>query len=184
MEISIQEWWSNLLGVQQLLWILAIFFTLLFFLQMIAALLGFNDGDDIDTGSDFSEASIFFTLRNAVVFFLGFSWGGLALIEEGLSVFWGTFIGIMMVAINLLLLRGLATLSESGNLKLENAIGKVAEVSIPIPAKLTSCGKINIIFQSRLEEMEALTEGESIPRGTKVKITKMINNQFVVTNLS
>ena len=183
-----QAWWISLTGVQQFLWGLAIFFTVLFLLQIITVLLGFGDGTDGgdatdgDWSSD-SAPSTFFTLRNAIVFFLGFSWGGLACIDAEISILWAILVGLLMVAINLFLLRGLAGLSEAGNLNLNNAIGKEGVVSILIPAKLTGCGKVNISLQGRLEELEAITEGEAIPRGQPVKILRVFNNQLVVTRL-
>jgi len=180
-----QEWWISLSSVQQFLWGLAVFFTLLFVLQIIAALFGVSDGSDA-TDMDMSydaTPSMFFTLRNAIVFFLGFSWGGLACIEADISIGCAVLIGFLMVAINLLLLRGLASLNEAGNLSLANAIGKEAVVSIPIPAKQDGCGKINISFQGRLEELEAISEGEAISRGKPVKVIRIFNNQLVVTHL-
>jgi hypothetical protein len=185
-----EEWWSSLIGVQQLLWGLAIPFTILFVLQMGAALFGLSDhGDSDGAGGDMSGASLsifdYFTLRSAVVFFLGFSWGGLACIDSGISVFWGVLIGLIMVALNLLLLRGLASFNESGNLNLENAVGTNAVVSIRIPEKLSGCGKVNISFQRRLEELEAMTEGkEEIPRGKMVKVVRIFNNQLIVSILN
>lgn len=177
------EWWMSLTGVQQVLWGLAAFFTLLFLLQIIAAIFGLDDGNDATNISD-SAPSMFFTLRNAIVFFLGFSWGGLACIEANISILWAVLVGLLMVAINLFLLKGLASLNEAGNLNLDNAIGKEAVVSIPIPAKLGGCGKVNISFQGRLEELEAITEEEAIPRGQPVKVLRVSNNnQLLVTHL-
>lgn len=88
-----------------------------------------------------------------------------------------------MVALNLLLLKGLATLNESGNIDLENTVGKEAIVSISIPGKFGGCGKVNISFQGRLEELEAITEGEKITRGHTVKVVRVSNNQLIVNPL-
>ncbi len=180
-----QEWWNGLAGVQQLLWGLAIPFTLFFILQMGASLL-FGGDDDPATADSGASLSVFdyFTLRTAVAFFLGFSWGGLACFEAGISILWGILVGLFMVALNLSLLKGLATLNESGNLNLENAVGINATVAIRIPAKLAGCGKITISFQGRLEELEACTEGEEIPRGQTVTVVRISDsNQFVVTKM-
>jgi len=177
-----QEWWLNLTGAQQFLWGLALFFSLLFLFQIIAAFIGFGEGSEA-TEADLSydsAPSMFFTLRNAIVFFLGFSWGGLASIEAEISIFWAVLIGFLMVAINLFLLRGLASFNETGNLNLNNAIGKQAIVSIQIPAKLTGSGKVNITIQDRLEELEAMTEEEAIPRGQPVKVLRISNYQLIV----
>jgi hypothetical protein len=113
-----QTWWLSLTGVQQFLWGLAVFFSLLFLLQIIAAFFGFGESGEVTDGdlSHDSAPSTFFTLRNTIVFFLGFSWGGLACIDAEISIFWAVLVGFLMVAINLFLLRGLASLSETGNL--------------------------------------------------------------------
>ncbi|EDN66035.1 conserved hypothetical protein, membrane [Beggiatoa sp. PS] len=181
-----QEWWISLIGVQQVLWGLAIFFSLLFLLQIIAAVFGLSDDSDATDVNILSDSapSMFFTLRNAIVFFLGFSWGGLACIDANISILWAILVGLFMVAINLFLLRGLASLNEAGNLNLDNTIGKEAVVSIPIPAKLSGCGKVNISVQNRLEELEATTEDDAIPRGQPVKVLRVSNNnQLIVTHL-
>ncbi len=175
-----QEWWISLSGVPQLLWGLAVFFTLLFLLQIIAALFGVSHSDATDVELSDSTHSMFFTPRNAIVFFLGFSWGGLACIDMNISILWAVLVGLIMVAINFSLLQGLASLNEAGNLSLDNTIGKEAIVSIPIPEKLSGCGKVNISFQSRLEELEAITEDEAIPRGQPVKVLRVSNNNQLI----
>jgi hypothetical protein len=93
--------------------------------QIVFALLGLQEVDDDVT---------FFTLRNAIVFFLGFSWGGLACLDANYSIWLAVLIGLTMVAINFLLLKVLASLNVDGNLNLDNAIGKLAVVSLSIPA--------------------------------------------------
>ena len=178
-----QEWWIGLTGIQQLLWGLAIPSTLIFVLQMGASLLF---GIDDDPGAIDSDTSLsifdYFTLRTAVAFFLGFSWGGLACFEAGISILWAIFIGLFMVGLNLFLLKGLATLNESGNLILENAVGATATVTIRIPAKLAGCGKVTVSIQGRFEELEACTEGKEILRGQTVTVASISdNNQFIVT---
>ncbi len=179
-----QEWWNTLTAVQQLLWGLAIPFTFLFLLQMVVALFIGGDEGESDAGNGEGSYSMFFTLRNAIVFFLGFSWGGLACLEAEISLVWGVLIGLFMVALNLLLLKGLATLNESGNLNLENTVGKEAIVSISIPAQFGGCGKVSISFQGRLEELEAMTEGEKMIRGQTVKVVRVSNNnQLIVKSL-
>jgi hypothetical protein len=180
-----QAWWLALTPIEQVLWGLAVFFTLLFVLQLITALLGFSDGSEATDMSYDSAPSMFLTFRNAIVFFLGFSWGGLACIDTNISILWAVLVGLMMVAINLLLLKGLASLNEKGNLSLDNSIGKEGVVSIPIPSNLGGSGKINISFQGRLEELEAMTEDEAIPRGQTVKVLRVSNNnQLIVTHLN
>ncbi|MFK5971502.1 MAG: NfeD family protein, partial [Candidatus Marithrix sp.] len=120
----------------------------------------------------------FFTLRNAIVFFLGFSWSGLACIDTDISIWWAVLVGLIMVLINFLLLQGFDSLNETGNLNLDNAIGKQAIVSIPIP--VGGCGKVNISFQSRLEELEAATEYVAISRGQTVTVLRISNNKLIV----
>jgi len=169
------ELWTNLSGAQQILWGLAIFFTLSFLIQIVFALLGLQEIDDDVT---------FFTLRNAIVFFLGFSWGGLACLDAKYSIWLAVLIGLIMVAINFLLLKGLASLNIDGNLNLDNAIGKLAVVSLSIPAD-GGCGKVNISFQGRWEELEAATKNEAIPTGQTVKVLQVSgNNRLIVENHS
>ena len=182
------EWWNNLTIIQQGLWAIAIPVSVFFFLQLIMTFVGVGDdglevSDDLDSGesTDFSDL---FTVRNAVAFFLGFSWGGLAFLEsnsEGVAIFYGFIVGVVLIFMNMLVLKGLSSLKDSGNLNINNAIGKEATVSVLIPANKNGYGKVSISLQGRLIELEAITEGENIPRGNNVKVVSVSGDLLVVS---
>jgi hypothetical protein len=71
-----------------------------------------------------------------------------------------------------LLMKAVYRLQSSGNIDLGNAIGKVGQVYIPIPAGGKSSGKVNITVQEKLTECEAITvSDETLATGSYVRVT-------------
>jgi membrane protein implicated in regulation of membrane protease activity len=127
----------------------------------------------------------FFTIRGLVAFFCIFGWTGYALSSTSLST---ALVIVISVAAGLLamLLIGLMFyamkhMQASGNLKYSNAIGKDAEVYIPIPASRTGRGKVMVEFQQQLVEAEAITdEAEKIPTGATVRVVGKTGSTLIV----
>ena len=72
-------------------------------------------------------------------------------------------------------------MQASGNLVYSNAIGKDAEVYIPIPAQRTGRGKVMVEFQQQLVEAEAITDDEQkIPTGTSVRVVGKTGSTLIV----
>ena len=62
-------------------------------------------------------------------------------------------------------------LQQSGNIVLDNAIGVTGEVYIPIPPLKSGVGKVNIVIQDRLSEVNAVTDAErTIKTGEKITV--------------
>jgi membrane protein implicated in regulation of membrane protease activity len=71
-------------------------------------------------------------------------------------------------------LRSVLRLQQSGNIVLNNAIGVTGEVYIPIPPIKSGAGKISIIIQDRLSEINAVTDAErTLKTGEKVTVMKV-----------
>ena len=76
-------------------------------------------------------------------------------------------------------------LVESGNLNIKNAINKTGTVYIPIPGSRRGEGKIQILVQSSLREIDAITdETENILTGTLVIVTDVLNNNILLVKKS
>ena len=73
-------------------------------------------------------------------------------------------------------------LTESGNVNLEEAVGHIGEVYVPIPANESGIGKVHVTFNKIFREIDAVTFGEALPTGTKVLIIQLRDDDsFVVT---
>ncbi len=182
------EWFDGLSGIEQFLFSTGVFSTLIFAIQFSLSMFGISD-DDSDADGDGSDGGFTlgdaFTIRNGVSFLMGFSWGGLMAYEWGLThTFFvasvGILLGSFLVGVNMLLLFAMSQLKHQGNLRLENAIGVEARVSLSIPRRRTGVGKATVSVQGRLKEYHAVTDGEALSRNTAVTVLDLSGSQLVV----
>ena len=193
------EWWAGLSGTEQFLWGLALFSTVFFLIQTVMTLVaGDLDADaDLDTSADAdvdahgdhgdhgaSFLGQYFTIRNMVAFFLGFSWGGRAFVEFELAtpvvVILATVGGLIFVAVVIGIMRALAGLRHSGTLSLKNAVGKTGTVSISIPGEMGGDGKVSLVVQGRLTDLNAVTGGPDLRAGAAIRVTGLLGSKLVV----
>jgi len=72
------------------------------------------------------------------------------------------------------LMRSFQQLSQSGTLRLSNAIGKIGTVNVPIPGSHAGQGKVQLEIQGRLEEIAAVTALEmSLKTGSRVHVVAL-----------
>ena len=177
-------WWTSLDVYLKIMWGIAIPFSVIFILQMIMTFVGMGDqgelsGDaevDSDTGMPFH----FFTFRNLVNFFLGFSWTGISFYEAIASKVWltlvGVFVGLVLVAIVMALLYALSKATQSGNIDIKNAIGRTATVYFPIPAAGKGAGKVQISIQQAVREYDAISQSdEQMATGSLVRVVDVMD---------
>lgn len=107
------------------------------------------------------DALHLFSLRSIIAFFAIGGWMGLAAISWQLpiplSCVMAFFAGCMALYFVAWTARAALRLQQSGNVEINNAIGLVGEVYIPIPASKSGVGKITLLVQERLCEFEAMT---------------------------
>lgn len=193
------SWWESLPFLQQLFYYCAIPSTLILVIQTILTIFGIGHDDvdidadlDMDVDTDFdsdvtaadaieSAASLkFFSIRGIVAFFTLFGWVGVVLAGQGINsaiviiiAFISGLIGMFIIA---LLFYSINKLQCSGNIKVKNAIGQIAQVYIPIPANMSGKGKIQVTLQDTLSEIYAMTEGdEKLATGTMVLVVDAID---------
>ncbi len=207
-----ENWWVSLSGAEQFFLGIAVFFTTIFICQTLMLLFGLGDHDsDIDSGHDFdhgvdhdigddstssetdsdSESHEFhigqwFTVRSMVAFFLGFSWSALGFLDLGystlVSTLLGILVGIAMASIMLFVFKTLSSLSSDGTINLKNAIGTQGQVLIRISANKTKPGKISLVIQGKLMDIDAITtETTDIVKGENVRVDEIQNNQLIVS---
>lgn len=163
-------------------WFIAIPVSVIFVIQTIMTFVGANasDGLTADFDGDFSGADApfqLFSLRNLINFLLGFSWTGISFYEVidnkiTLTIF-AVLVGCLFVYIFFLTVQALMRLAEDNSFKIEETLGKVAQVYVPIPEYLSGTGKITLSIRGSIRELDAMTEGERIPSSAMVQIVKI-----------
>jgi hypothetical protein len=128
-----------------------------------------------DGHNDATEVRLF-TLRSVVAFFAVGGWTGVVLAGSNFSLPAVVILSLMAGWAALYFvtwaIRMALRLQYSGNLQISNAIGKVGEVYIPIPAANKGRGKVNVVVQERFCEFEATTSaGRELKTGEQVFIT-------------
>ncbi len=142
---------------------------------------------DISTGHSGHEgtlgsAGIFslFTLRNFINFFLGFGWGGISLApvihSKGLLVLASLVCGLIFVAVFVLMFRMVMRLERNGAFRITDCVGQTASVYLRIPAAHAAAGKVQISINGSVHELNAFTDGDFLPTGTRVRVIKVIDS--------
>lgn len=139
-------------------------------------------GDDVNP----AVASFrFFTVRGIVAFFCIFGWVGYLLAGSSLPIALTILISVAsgllaMLAIGLMFY-SVRRLQESGNLRFSNAVGKAAQVYIPVPANREGRGKVMVLIQERLVEAEAVTDDDmKLKTGETVQVVGNIGSILIV----
>lgn len=202
---QLSSWFSSLDGTMQVLWACAIAASIVFVIQNALMLLGLGDMDsdiDADVQTDFDvhtdsdtpltghsghegtlgQAGVMslFTLRNFVNFFLGFGWGGIslssAISNKALLTVAAIGCGLLFVAIFVVLMRAILRLETNGAFRITDCIGLTANVYLRIPAQHKAAGKVQVSVNGSVHEIDAFTDGDFLPTGTRVKIIKVIDS--------
>ena len=142
---------------------------------------------DLSTGHSGHEgtlgsAGIFslFTLRNFINFFLGFGWGGISFAplihHKGLRVLVAFLCGLVFVAVFVLMFRMIMRLETNGAFRITDCVGKTASVYLRIPAAHAAAGKVQISINGSVHELNAFTDGDFLPTGSRVRVIKVIDS--------
>ena len=187
-----EHWWTLLDVYLKIMWGIAIPVSIVFVIQMIMTFLGMGDHGDVSGDSnvdaDMQMPFQLFTFRNFVNFFLGFAWAGISLYDAFENKAWLTVvsvcIGLLLVAIVMGLLYALSKAIQSGNIDINNAVGKPATVYFPIPAAGKGKGKIQMSIQQAVREYDAISQAEElIPTGTMVRVKEVVDAHTLVVEI-
>lgn len=185
-----ESWWAGLDLVQKIFWGVALPSSAIFLVQTVLTFLGM-DGDggaDADFSGDLDTTGgempfQLFTFRNFINFFLGLGWGGIVfypvLGAVGATLI-GTLAGLVLVILILLIFRSLSRMTQSGNLDMKNALNREGQVYLTIPGTRSGTGKVHIVVQGSLRELDAVTDGERIATGTLIRVVEVINNKLLL----
>ena len=151
-----------------------------------------SDGDtdaetDLDAGghSGLFAGLKLFTLRGIVAFLAVCGWGGLWLLRMGMHPIFAVFLAIAMgfwaMLLMALFLRIALKLQDDGTLDFRNALGAAGTVYLTIPAGRTGEGKVHVIVQDQLRELEAVTdEASPISTGSEIVVVGLSGGNTLV----
>ena len=187
--LDIATWWSEKILIEQIFWGLAIPASAVLTILLITTFLGFDShmdigvdgGTDMDGGAGFQ----FFTFKNLVGFVTIFGWVGLGSVTSGFSEFASVGIafvcGVLMMTAMASIFYFMSKMTEDGTTIITNAIGRLAEAYMPIPAEGLGIGRVQINIQGGIREMEAMTNDETtLPTGTIVKVLEIIDGHILL----
>ena len=189
--------WFMLDPLRSVLLCVAIPATVIMILQTVMIFIGMAGHTDVDVQGDNGIDGVFgndapdatdvhmgdsglriFTVRGIVAFLAVGSWAGLSALSLTGSAAAAIITAFVAGTLALLLVawffRWAASLNENGTLQMDNAVGKMGEVYITVPANMGGSGKVNVIIQGRLTEAEAMTEADRpLKYGETVEVVGM-----------
>ena len=185
------NWWNGLELVQQIFALIAIPSTAVLIIQTVLQLIGIGgddvpediDGDgipdsDLDAAAAADDGLSLFSIRGILSMLCITGWLGVGLLETALPDWAAILIAVAAGVATLIgiafLMRGIYKLQSSGNIDISNAIGKVAQVYIPIPAAGAGSGKVTITLQEKFCEYTAITAAaEALKTGSYVRVVSV-----------
>ena len=161
--------WEGLTHIEQIFFIIGGISNVLFLLYIGYQFLG---GDEMHVEGDWGFA--FFSFRSITAFGMFLGWTGFLTLRSGNSLFLaivaGVIAGSIAVWLAYHLIRFLLKFQSSGTLDIHRAIGKRGTVYLVIPANNAGIGKVNIVIQGALRELDAVTDEAAIPTGESVLV--------------
>lgn len=184
------DWWNELSTAGQVFTIIAIPATVVMIIQSILLLIGIGvdsdiDSDGLDDADSGGDGLSLISVRGVVAFFSIGGWTGLVCDNAGLPVIISSIIafaaGLCALIFVALIFKAAMKLQGSGNTNLSNAIGKTGTVYIPVPPMRTGHGKINILLQGRMTELDAVSDDdETAKTGEEVFVTGIADEDTIV----
>lgn len=191
---TITTWYNALDPQMRTYWGIAIFASVVFLIQMIMTFIGIGDVDGGDADFDLGEGSgdtldaggtlQLFSVRNIINFLLGIGWAGVCfspyISNSVLLAICSFLVGCVFVAIFAFVYKQMRRLEHDGAFKIKDCVGQVADVYLRVPAQRAGEGKIQYSFQGSVQELPAITDGEQIPSGSKVRVIEILGDHTVL----
>lgn len=142
---------------------------------------------DIDASdiADSTHAFNILSIQGIAGFIMGFGWGGLIgkiTLEWDIltSSFLGIAGGLAMAWILVWMFRLIYSLQSSGNVLIDDAIGKEGTVYAQIPIQGQGRGQVQVVINERSRIYNAVTEGQEIPTHSRIRVTR-VNDDNTLT---
>jgi len=157
------------------------FFSLRLIMMLVGGDTDVDGGGDIDVGDadgsdgDSTETFRILSIQTVSSFLMGFGWGGLGALKGGgwpvaLSVAFATLSGLAMIWLLARLLRFVYGLQSDGTLPLFHALESQGTVYASVPGENAGAGEVRLVIRDRERYYKAITEGEQLPRGTRIRV--------------
>lgn len=185
------DFFSDMDVLLKTFWWIALPASLLFVIQTIMTFVGADAGDgleaDFDGDLDGGDHSFqLFSLRNLVNFMLGFGWTGVTFFDSidnrFVLILLATLIGSLFVAVFFMVIKQLLKLAEDNTVRIQDAVGKLAEVYLFIPAGGMGKGKVQVSIRGSVHEYDAISKGASFATGSFVRIVEIENKNLVIVD--
>jgi hypothetical protein len=187
--INIMDFLDNLDPLLRTFWYVAIPASVIFLIQTVLTFLGMDatDGLEADFDGDFNGGDApfqVFSFRNLINFLLGFGWTGISFHEIFPNptelILLATLVGASFVYLFFLIMNQVQKLGEDNSFKINETIGKTAEVYLAIPENRKGKGKVLVSVRGSTRELEAITNGERLASNQIVKISGIENNNLLI----
>ncbi|RIJ50049.1 hypothetical protein D1614_04700 [Maribellus luteus] len=176
---------------ERIFWYLAIPTTLILILLMVLSIFGGDTDTDVDTDVDADIADgdtipfQFISVKNIVAFFAVFGWSGIGFINAGMApwlvILLAVFCGLLMMLLMGTLFYLMSKLAENGTLKMNNAIGRLGEVYLRIPAQRGGMGKVQLTVQGSVRTLDAITDDlDEIATASIVQVVDVIDDSILL----
>ncbi len=185
--------WTQIGIFEQIFWVVTLPATLIFLILLALTVFGGDADADIDVDSDVDGGMAdgdsipfqFISLKNIVAFFAVFGWSGIGFIHAGLPywlvVLLAVICGLLMMLLMATLFYLMSKMAESGTLNMKNAVGKLGEVYLIIPASRGGMGKVQLNVQGSLRTLDAITDDiENIPTSSIIEVLDVIDDQILL----
>ncbi len=124
------------------------------------------------TAPDHDAGLRLFSLRGIVAFLAVFGWVAIAMLDLNVTVFLAFPIalvaGFAAMSLVAVVIMFSLRMQQSGNLDLNNTIGKIAEVYVPM--EKGEKGKVTLVVQERFSELEAVCMEQGLKTGQQVRV--------------
>ncbi len=190
---SILPNWSTIGLFEQVFWIITIPATVIFLALLVLTIFGSDIHTDVDVDTSIdahidSGDSIpfqFLSLKNIVAFFAVFGWSGIGFIHSEMAswlvILLAVLCGLLMMFLMASLFYLMSKLAESGTLNMKNAVGKLGEVYLRIPAQRGGMGKVQLNVQGSVQTLDAITDDQDIiPTSSIIQVVDVIDDHILL----
>ena len=186
---DISAWYESLPFLLQMYWGCAVIGSAVFIIQLILTLIGMDSGDvDVDFDGantmDYGDGLSLFSVRAFINFLIGFGFSGICFSNIITNTFLLMVVSILIGGILawsiLLLWNKIKGLEKKESYSIRDCIGMTASVYLRIPANRQANGKVQVSLGGSVREFSAVTDGDTLPTGSIVKIAELINSETVL----
>lgn len=174
------DWFEILNWYEQVLWILSIVSTFIFFYQIISTII--KRKPDKKRKYIFSNFLVF---KNIAAFFSMFGWVSISSLYQGFglstSLIIGVLSGIILMAVMSVLFYFIQKLKQNQTPEATQNVNSIGEVISDIGRKRSSSGKIQIHINGVLKIMDAMTDFDhDVKSGTKIRVDSVTSTGIFI----